>query len=200
MMPPRNFAAIPMPISDSKNQKMDVPPAAVLPARQPSLPQQVAMRHRAVPEHTEGGLRATHGAGDHVAPLFDPEDNRSAPVAQRALKLALSKLTFLRWIRTYSRLDLFADVRAGLTVSVVLIPQAIAYALLVEVDPIIGLYSSFIPLIVFALVSTSRHMSIGPFALISLVVASVAKGLVPETRTNDEVCASVCTQRLRLLC
>jgi len=143
------------------------------------------MRHRQLPERTEGGLRAAYGDGDHVAPLFDPEDDRGVPIHTRVLRAALQKVQILTWVRSYSRADAMSDVRAGVTVSVVLIPQAIAYALLVEVSPVNGLYASFVPLIVFTLFTTSKHMCIGPFALISLVVASVADGLVPAERTEE---------------
>lgn len=142
-------------------------------------------RARHMPEDpTESGLRVMHGDGEHVAPLFDPDDERSSPSHKRLYRAALAKFQILTWIHSYNRYDAASDVRAGLTVSVILIPQAIAYALLVEVDPVVGLYASFVPLIVFALFTTSKHMSIGPFALISLVVASVANGLVPAESTD----------------
>ncbi|KAJ1622257.1 sulfate transporter N-terminal domain with GLY motif-domain-containing protein [Pavlovales sp. CCMP2436] len=152
-----------------------------------------AMRNRQVAEQTEGRLRLAHGGGENVSPLFDPESEADKPLYVRVLKGALRKFRILLWIRTYSRVDLAADVRAGLTVSVVLIPQAIAYALLVEVDPVIGLYASFIPLIVFTLFTTSNHVSVGPFALISLVVASVANGIASPDRTDAEYLQIVLT-------
>lgn len=62
------------------------------------------------------------------------------------------------------------DALAGITVGVVLIPQAIAYAYLAGIPPIYGLYSSLIPLIIYAFLGTSRHLSIGPVAITSILI------------------------------
>jgi SulP family sulfate permease len=75
-----------------------------------------------------------------------------------------------------------ADLLAGLTVVVVLVPQALAYAMLVGVPPVYGLYAASIPTLVYALVGSSRFMAIGPVALICLMIASGLEGLaVPNT-------------------
>lgn len=63
------------------------------------------------------------------------------------------------------------DLVAGLTTSVLLVPQSMAYALLAGLDPIVGLYASTIPLFAYALFGSSPHLSVGPVALVSLVVA-----------------------------
>lgn len=65
-----------------------------------------------------------------------------------------------------------ADLLAGLTVSVVLVPQALAYAMLSGVPPVLGLYAAVLPPLVYALLGTSRVMAIGPVALTSLLIAS----------------------------
>lgn len=71
------------------------------------------------------------------------------------------------------RLKIFkSDLIAGITVGVVLIPQAIAYALLMGVPPIYGLYACVIPLIVYALLGTSRQLSIGPVAVTAILIMS----------------------------
>jgi SulP family sulfate permease len=69
-----------------------------------------------------------------------------------------------------------ADLLAGLTISVVLVPQALAYAMLSGVPPVLGLYAAVLPPLVYALLGTSRVMAIGPVALTSLLIAS---GLAP---------------------
>ena len=53
---------------------------------------------------------------------------------------------------------------------ITLIPQGMAYALVAGMPPIYGLYSSVVPLLVYALMGTSPHLSVGPFAVISLLV------------------------------
>ncbi|MCB0667981.1 MAG: sulfate permease [Saprospiraceae bacterium] len=64
------------------------------------------------------------------------------------------------------------DILAGLTVSVMLIPQGMAYALLAGLPPIYGLYAGFLPLLIYPLFGSSRQMSVGPVALTSILVFS----------------------------
>ncbi len=65
-----------------------------------------------------------------------------------------------------------SDIIAGITVGVVLIPQAIAYALLMGVPPIYGLYACLVPLLLYAFFGTSRRLSIGPVAVTAILVMS----------------------------
>ncbi len=68
--------------------------------------------------------------------------------------------------------DITGDLVAGLTVGVMLIPQGMAYALLAGLPPIYGLYASLVPLLVYALFGSSRHLAVGPVAMVSLLVAA----------------------------
>ena len=81
-------------------------------------------------------------------------------------------LPILTWIKDYNRSFLIDDLIAGITVGVMLIPQGMAYAMLAGLPPIYGLYASTIPLIVYALLGTSRQLAVGPVAMVSLLVAS----------------------------
>ena len=81
------------------------------------------------------------------------------------------------WLRYYKRGDLSKDLSSGLIVAVVLVPQAMAYALLAGLPPIYGLYASVVPAIVYALFGTSRHMPVGPAALIALLTFSGVSAL-----------------------
>ena len=74
------------------------------------------------------------------------------------------------WARNYKRSDLGGDVTAGLIVAAVLVPHAMACALLAGLPPVMGLYTSFVPLIVYVLLGSSRHLAVGPVALVSLIV------------------------------
>ncbi|WP_241507166.1 SulP family inorganic anion transporter [Aquimarina sediminis] len=65
-----------------------------------------------------------------------------------------------------------ADSIAGITVGVILIPQAIAYALLMGVPPIYGLYACLVPLLLYAFFGTSKQLSIGPVAVTAILVMS----------------------------
>ena len=62
------------------------------------------------------------------------------------------------------------DTIAGLTVGIMLVPQSMAYAMLAGMPPIYGLYASLIPLIVYALFASSRHISPGTVAIDSLIM------------------------------
>jgi sulfate permease, SulP family len=72
----------------------------------------------------------------------------------------------------YDRRALGSDLAAGVTVGVMLIPQGMAYALIAGMPPIYGLYASLVPLVVYALLGTSRQLAVGPVAMISLLVAA----------------------------
>ncbi len=75
-------------------------------------------------------------------------------------------------ISGYNLATLKSDSIAGITVGVILIPQAIAYALLMGIPPIYGLYSCLIPLLMYAIFGTSRQLSIGPVAVTAILVMS----------------------------
>ncbi|CAG7911331.1 unnamed protein product [Brassica rapa] len=78
-----------------------------------------------------------------------------------------------RWIRTYRWNEYFKlDLMAGVTVGIMLVPQAMSYAKLAGLPPIYGLYSSFVPIFVYAIFGSSRQLAIGPVALVSLLVSN----------------------------
>ncbi len=81
-----------------------------------------------------------------------------------------SYLPIAEWLPAYTRKDLGFDLIAGLTVGVMLVPQGMAYSLLAGMPPIYGLYAGIVPLIVYAIFGTSRHLSIGPVAVSALLV------------------------------
>ncbi|KAL8093336.1 hypothetical protein AgCh_035279 [Apium graveolens] len=84
-----------------------------------------------------------------------------------------------RWIRIYNWNDyLQADLMAGVTVGVMLVPQSMSYAKLAGLQPIYGLYSGFVPIFVYAIFGSSRQLAIGPVALVSLLVSNVLGSIV----------------------
>ncbi len=91
----------------------------------------------------------------------------------------------LFWIRDYQRDYVKPDLTAGITVAVLLIPQAMAYALLAGLPPITGLYAALASLVVYPLLGSSRHLSVGPVALDSLLVASGFGALIAGATTEE---------------
>jgi len=81
-------------------------------------------------------------------------------------------LPVLQWGKQYNRQQAGSDLVAALIVTVMLIPQSLAYALLAGLPAQIGLYASILPLVVYALFGTSRTLSVGPVAVASLMTAA----------------------------
>lgn len=86
-------------------------------------------------------------------------------------------LPCLRWMRAYDRSTLLRDLIAALIVTVLLVPQSLAYALLAGLPAEVGLYASILPLVAYALFGTSRTLSVGPVAVIALMTATAIQGL-----------------------
>lgn len=91
------------------------------------------------------------------------------------LKGALTGLfPVVQWLPKYKlREYVWGDVMSGVIVGIILVPQAIAYCLLAGLEPIYGLYTSFFANIIYFMMGTSRHVSVGIFSLMSLMVGQV---------------------------
>eukprot|EP00095_Tigriopus_kingsejongensis_P001338 snap_masked-scaffold1057_size73593-processed-gene-0.5 protein:Tk01338 transcript:snap_masked-scaffold1057_size73593-processed-gene-0.5-mRNA-1 annotation:"Prestin" len=88
-------------------------------------------------------------------------------------KILIGLFPILEWLPNYRwREDFVYDVAGGFTVAVMHIPQGMAYGILAAVDPIVGIYSAFFPILIYIIMGTSRHASFGTFALISILVSS----------------------------
>jgi SulP family sulfate permease len=84
----------------------------------------------------------------------------------------LPTLPILDWGSRYRRETLTSDLGAALIVTVMLIPQSLAYALLAGLPPEVGLYASVAPLVFYAIFGTSRVLAVGPVAVVSLMTAA----------------------------
>ena len=78
----------------------------------------------------------------------------------------------LEWLPNLSKKSIQNDFVAGLTVGIMLVPQGMAYALLAGLPPVFGLYAALVPQVIYAIMGTSRQLSVGPVAMDSLLVAS----------------------------
>jgi len=88
----------------------------------------------------------------------------------------------LEWGRDYKRETLVSDGLAALIVTIMLIPQSLAYAMLAGLPPEVGLYASVAPLLLYAVFGSSRVLAVGPVAVISLMTAAaIGEHAVPGT-------------------
>lgn len=88
-------------------------------------------------------------------------------------------LPILEWGRGYNGTVLTNDLVAAAIVTIMLIPQSLAYAMLAGLPPQIGLYASILPIIAYALFGTSRALAVGPVAVISLMTLTAAGNIAP---------------------
>lgn len=86
-------------------------------------------------------------------------------------------LPILDWGRRYDRGALVNDGVAAVIVTIMLIPQSLAYALLAGLPPQVGLYASILPLVAYAIFGTSRALAVGPVAVVSLLTATAVGNL-----------------------
>ncbi|WGT50128.1 SulP family inorganic anion transporter [Thioclava nitratireducens] len=99
-------------------------------------------------------------------------------------------LPILSWGRDYDRPTFEADLIAAVIVTIMLIPQSLAYSLLAGMPPEYGLYASVLPLLIYAVFGTSRPLAVGPVAVISLMTAA-AVGRVAAQGTPEYIAAAV---------
>jgi len=99
-------------------------------------------------------------------------------------------LPILDWGRRYDRQAFGSDLIAALIVTIMLIPQSLAYALLAGLPPEVGLYASILPLIAYAIFGTSSALAVGPVAVVSLMTAAAVGRLAAEG-TADYASAAI---------
>ncbi|TNE42687.1 MAG: sulfate permease [Alphaproteobacteria bacterium] len=85
---------------------------------------------------------------------------------------------FLDWAGAYNRQTLLNDGTAAVIVTIMLIPQSLAYAMLAGLPPQMGLYASILPLVAYAIFGTSRTLAVGPVAVVSLMSATAVGAVV----------------------
>ena len=79
----------------------------------------------------------------------------------------------LHWLRHYRRSMLTGDISAGIVVAMMMVPQGMAYALVAGLPPVVGIYASIVPPLLYALFGSSMTQSVGPMAITSLMTATV---------------------------
>jgi len=102
----------------------------------------------------------------------------------------LGAVPAVSWLRSYNRTTFQADLVAGAVVTMMLIPQSLAYALLAGLPAETGLYASIFPLMAYAIFGSSRVLSVGPVAVVSLMTM-VALGKIVEQGSADYLSAAI---------
>uniref|UniRef100_A0A914ZD29 SLC26A/SulP transporter domain-containing protein n=1 Tax=Panagrolaimus superbus TaxID=310955 RepID=A0A914ZD29_9BILA len=91
----------------------------------------------------------------------------------------------IKWLPKYKKIYLLRDIIVGLTICVLSIPQAMAYATLANVPAVVGLYSSFFPTLLYAIFGTSRHIMYGMFAVPALMVGTIVDEFAPISQNSN---------------
>lgn len=109
--------------------------------------------------------------------MSDPQTQMPAGAAPPAARPLARYLPILDWGARYDRDTLASDLMAAVIVTIMLIPQSLAYALLAGLPAEMGLYASILPLVAYALFGTSRALAVGPVAVVSLMTAAAIGNL-----------------------
>ncbi|KAL3633030.1 putative sulfate transporter 3.4 [Castilleja foliolosa] len=120
-----------------------------------------------------------------LSEIFFPDDPLHGFKNQTWFRKLVLGLQFLfpvvKWGPNYSLKLLKSDIVSGLTIASLAIPQGISYAKLANLPPIIGLYSSFVPALIYSVLGSSRHLAVGPVSIASLVMGTMLSDVVSYT-------------------
>ncbi|KAJ9688478.1 hypothetical protein PVL29_014242 [Vitis rotundifolia] len=124
-----------------------------------------------------------------LSEIFFPDDPLHRFKNQTFLRKVVLGLHFLfpilQWVPSYSLSTFRSDLVSGLTIASLAIPQGISYAKLANLPPIIGLYSSFVPPLIYSLLGSSKHLGVGPVSIASLVMGTMLSETVSSTHESD---------------
>ncbi|XP_063783147.1 chloride anion exchanger-like [Pseudophryne corroboree] len=146
------------------------------------------------PIYSEDSFNADHEIVDRYHTTTCDHLKRTCSCsAQKAKRIALSFFPVVSWLPAYRFKEwILNDIVSGVTTGLVAVLQGLAYALLANVSPGYGLYTSFFPVVAYFVFGTSKHLSagelfiifVGPFPVVSLMVGSVVATLVPDSATD----------------
>ncbi|CAF2078531.1 hypothetical protein HID58_043988 [Brassica napus] len=120
--------------------------------------------------------------------VFFPDDPlerfRNQTWRNRMILGLQSLFPIFTWGSQYDLKLLRSDVVSGLTIASLAIPQGISYAKLANLPPIVGLYSSFVPPLIYSVLGSSKHLAVGPVSIASLVMGSMLSESVSPTQDS----------------
>lgn len=156
------------------------------------------------PDYISPGQQYANGAA--LIPEFNEREVTVVDYAKHVFSEPKSKLTnymtslfpIAKWILHYNGRWLYSDLVAGITVGVVLVPQSMSYAQLAGLPAEYGLYSSFVGVFIYSFFATSKDVSIGPVAVMSLQVSKVIQKV--QEQNGDKFSAPEIATFLSLIC
>ncbi|CAH2275781.1 chloride anion exchanger [Pelobates cultripes] len=105
---------------------------------------------------------------------------------EKAKRIAFTFFPIASWLPMYQiKAWLVSDIVSGISTGLVAVLQGLAFALLVNVPPGYGLYAAFFPVIIYFFFGTSKHISVGPFPVLSLMVGTAVLRLVPDVPNSN---------------
>ncbi|XP_069945282.1 prestin-like isoform X2 [Cherax quadricarinatus] len=140
---------------------------------------QRASKYHYTPQHTPGFFKS----------LQIKATESCSCSARCIMSVVAARVPILSWLPSYNlRSSLVGDIVSGITVAIMHIPQGMGFAILAELPPIIGIYMAFFPVLIYALLGTSRHSSMGAFAIICLMTGKVVKQLavIPDPESHHD--------------
>eukprot|EP00927_Polykrikos_kofoidii_P025912 TRINITY_DN23206_c0_g1_i1.p1 TRINITY_DN23206_c0_g1~~TRINITY_DN23206_c0_g1_i1.p1 ORF type:complete len:910 (+),score=126.07 TRINITY_DN23206_c0_g1_i1:102-2831(+) len=106
----------------------------------------------------------------------ETKNERRSPL----VRILLNRVTILTWFQLLDLKTLYADVIAGVSVGVMVIPQSMSYAKIAGLPYVVGMYSACVPTFVYGLLGQSRQLAVGPVTMVSLLVEAGLRGKLTE--------------------
>ncbi|KAG8577276.1 hypothetical protein GDO81_010121 [Engystomops pustulosus] len=108
--------------------------------------------------------------------------------SEKAKRIAFTLFPIASWLPVYQIKEwILSDIVSGVSTGLVAVLQGLAYALLVNITPDYGLYAAFFPVIIYFFLGTSKHISVGPFPVLSLMVGTAVLRLYPDDPNDPDL-------------